>query len=221
MCRRRFLVESKSLKLYLAQFPQSRRLPRGLHRRHRQEAVRAAQAEMAAHRRLLVSARRHSDRRVLAGRQVAEGCLGARPGCRALSRARLNRRRVRPPQPMRAGEADADQHDSTEQQDRRNARWSTGPRRRPPARPPGQERKRTNAAPWPSRARPAPVRWHRSGSRRAAYRSRSRAARNWRTRPANGKRAAITVRQRPNAAPPNCIMRLSPSRGSSRDTNAP
>ena len=90
----RFLVELKSLKLYLEQLPQSRRLPRGLHRRHRQETVRAAQAEISAHRRLLVSARRHADRRVLAGGQIAEGRLAAaRPGRRALSRARLNRRK--------------------------------------------------------------------------------------------------------------------------------
>ena len=69
-------------------------------------------------------------------------------------------------------------------------------RRRRPAPPPGRERRRTNAAPWPSRARPAPVRWHRSGCSRAACRSRSRAARNWRTRPATAARSAITTRQK-------------------------
>ena len=44
-CRARWLVELKSLKLYLEQLPQSRRLPRGLHGRDRQEARGAAQAE--------------------------------------------------------------------------------------------------------------------------------------------------------------------------------
>src|SRR6195256_3591117 len=44
---------------------------------------------MAAHRRLLVSARRHPDRRVLANRQIAEGYVDSRSGRRALSRAGL------------------------------------------------------------------------------------------------------------------------------------
>src|ERR1700704_1004736 len=44
---------------------------------------------MAAHRRLLVSARRHPDRRVLANRQIAEGHVDSRSGRRALSRAGL------------------------------------------------------------------------------------------------------------------------------------
>ena len=67
------LVESKSLKLYLEQFPQSWRVPRGMHGRDREETGRAAEAEMAAHRRLLSSARRHADRRVLAGGEAPAG----------------------------------------------------------------------------------------------------------------------------------------------------
>ena len=62
------------------QLPQSRRVPRGLHGRDRQETGRAAEAEMAAHRRLFPSARRHADRRVLAGGKVAVRRLGARSG---------------------------------------------------------------------------------------------------------------------------------------------
>src|SRR6185295_11380521 len=62
------------------QLPQSWHLPRGLHGRDRKAAGEAAGAEMAAHRRLFLSARRHADRRVLAIRQTAEGCLGAGPG---------------------------------------------------------------------------------------------------------------------------------------------
>ena len=86
----RWLLESKSLKLYLTSFRNRGRLPRGLHGRHRQAALRALEAEMAAHRRLLVSARRHPHRRVLAGRPLAQGPMGARPGRLALSRARLH-----------------------------------------------------------------------------------------------------------------------------------
>src|SRR5437870_5457828 len=69
------------------ELPQSRRVPRGLHGCDRQDTGRAAQAEMAAHRRLLVSARRHADRRVLAGRKAASRRLGPGPGRRAVSGA--------------------------------------------------------------------------------------------------------------------------------------
>jgi 7-cyano-7-deazaguanine reductase len=67
-----WLVESKSLKLYLARSaitaPSTRIAPW-----RSASARRAAQAEMAAHRRLLVSARRHPDRRVLADRKPPKG----------------------------------------------------------------------------------------------------------------------------------------------------
>jgi hypothetical protein len=49
-------------------FSQPWRVPRRLHRCHRQKTFSAAQAEMAAHRRLLVSARRNADRCILANR---------------------------------------------------------------------------------------------------------------------------------------------------------
>src|SRR3954451_21463424 len=49
---------------------------------------------MAADRRLLVSARRHSDRRVLADWKIAERGVGSGPRRRALSRARLRLHRV-------------------------------------------------------------------------------------------------------------------------------
>src|SRR4051812_4481014 len=49
---------------------------------------------MAAHRRLLVSARRHSDRRVLADWKIAERGVGSGPRRRALSRAGLRLHRV-------------------------------------------------------------------------------------------------------------------------------
>ena len=50
------------------ELPQPRRVPRGLHGFDRPAHRRRDQAEVAAHRRLLVSARRHPDRRVLADR---------------------------------------------------------------------------------------------------------------------------------------------------------
>ena len=86
----RFLVESKSLKLYLASFRNHGAFHEDCTVAIGKTAVRAAQAEMAAHRRLLVSARRHADRRVLAAGQIAGRRLGAGPGRRALSRARLD-----------------------------------------------------------------------------------------------------------------------------------
>ena len=62
-------------------------------------------AALAAHRRLLVSARRHADRRVLADRRAARGAVAARPGRRALSRPGMSRTtpvRKRPPGTRRA-----------------------------------------------------------------------------------------------------------------------
>ena len=79
----KFLLESKSLKLYLFSFRNQDAFHEDCTVAHRQAALWLPQAEMVAHRRLLVSARRHSDRRVLAGGKIAEGCLGARPGRRA------------------------------------------------------------------------------------------------------------------------------------------
>src|SRR5215213_3852306 len=71
------------------QLPQPRRLPRGLHRRDRQAPGGAARAAVSAHRRLLVPARRHADRRILADRRAAEDRVAARSGRGALPRARL------------------------------------------------------------------------------------------------------------------------------------
>src|SRR5947207_1236464 len=65
--------------------PQSRRLSRGRHGGGRQTARNAARAALAAHWRLLVSARRHADRCILAIRQVAGRRLGAGPGRCGLS----------------------------------------------------------------------------------------------------------------------------------------
>ena len=91
----RFLVESKSLKLYLNSFRNHGAFHERLHRRYRKKAIRAAEAEVAAHRRLLVSAWRHADRCVLAGRKIAQRRMGARSGRRALPRTRLTFRDLR------------------------------------------------------------------------------------------------------------------------------
>ena len=75
-CPAKSLVESKSLKLFLASFPQHGRIPRGLHRHHRQARRGGDQAQISAHRGLLVSARRHSHRRVLADGAVCRKTSG-------------------------------------------------------------------------------------------------------------------------------------------------
>ena len=92
----RQIVESKSLKLFLVLVPQPSRLPRGGHRRHRPAAGRGDEAALAQDRRLLVSARRHPDRRLLADRRAAGGPLGPRPGRRPLSRPGLGLEDRRP-----------------------------------------------------------------------------------------------------------------------------
>ena len=74
------------------ELPQSRRLPRGLHAADRpSDLVAALTPQLAAHRRLLVSARRHTDRRLLADRRAARRPVAARPGRAALSRAWVRR----------------------------------------------------------------------------------------------------------------------------------
>ena len=92
---RRLLVESKSLKLFLGAFRNHGAFHEDCTRRDRQAPGRPAQAALAADRRLLVSARRHADRRVLADRPPAGGPVAAGPGCAALSRARLRFRSSR------------------------------------------------------------------------------------------------------------------------------
>ncbi len=66
----RRLLESKSLKLYPRELPQHGCLPRGLHCQHREAGGLGDQAQIPANRRVLVSARRHPDRRLLADRQL-------------------------------------------------------------------------------------------------------------------------------------------------------
>ena len=85
------IVESKSLKLFLTAFRNHGAFHEACTVRIAERLVGALSGQMAAHRRLLVSARRHADRRVLADRRAAVGPVAAGPGRRALSRARLTR----------------------------------------------------------------------------------------------------------------------------------
>ena len=91
----KWIVESKSLKLYLMSFRNHGAFHEDCTVRIGKDLVGAAQATLAQNRRLLVSARRHPDRRLLAERQAAEGGVAPRPGRRPLSRPRL-RTRSRP-----------------------------------------------------------------------------------------------------------------------------
>ena len=85
-----WLVESKSLKLYLNSFRNHGAFHEECTVAIGKKLAASAEAEMAAHRRLFPSARRHADRCVLAGGQAADWCLGARPGRQHLSRARID-----------------------------------------------------------------------------------------------------------------------------------
>src|ERR1700728_2742477 len=62
-----------------------------MYRCDRQETRQTPDAEMAPNRRLFPSARRHADRRVLAGGEAPGGDLGARSGHQPLSGARIAR----------------------------------------------------------------------------------------------------------------------------------
>ncbi len=68
----KWIVESKSLKLYLLSFRNHGAFHEDCTRANRQGARRDAQAALAEDRRLLVSARRHPDRRLLADRASPE-----------------------------------------------------------------------------------------------------------------------------------------------------
>ena len=84
-----WLLESKSLKLYVASFRNHGAFHEDCTVMIGKRIAAEIKPKWLAHRRLLVSARRHPDRRVLADRQTAQGHVGARPGRRALSRAGL------------------------------------------------------------------------------------------------------------------------------------
>ena len=85
-----FLVESKSLKLFLGSFRNHGAFHEDCTLTIAKRVDRRDQARLAAHRRLLVSARRHADRRVLSDRRAAGRAVAARSRRGALSRARLS-----------------------------------------------------------------------------------------------------------------------------------
>ena len=85
----KWLVESKSLKLYLWSFRNHGAFHEDCTIRIGKDLVGCNQAPLAQDRRLLVPARGHADRRFLAERQAAERRLAARSGRRPLSRAWL------------------------------------------------------------------------------------------------------------------------------------
>ena len=84
-----WLVESKSLKLYLGSFRDHGAFHEDCTIGIAKASGGRARAALAAHRRLLVPARRHADRRLLADRRPAPRAVAARPGGRPLSRAGL------------------------------------------------------------------------------------------------------------------------------------
>ena len=83
------IVESKSLKLFLGGFRNHAAFHEDCTVGIGQRLVDEMQPAVAAHRRLLVSARRHSDRRVLAVGRAARRPVAARPGRPAVPRTRL------------------------------------------------------------------------------------------------------------------------------------
>ena len=87
-----WLVESKSLKLYLASFRNHGAFHEDCTVAIGKRIAALLEPALPAHRRLLVPARRHADRRVLADRHAPRRRVAARPGRRALPRARLSRR---------------------------------------------------------------------------------------------------------------------------------
>ena len=74
------LVESKSLKLYLASFRDHRGFHEDCTLAIAKKITAAAATAVAAHRRLLVSARRHPDRHLLADGSPAPGAVAPRAG---------------------------------------------------------------------------------------------------------------------------------------------
>ena len=86
---RDWIVESKSLKLFFAAFRNHGAFHEACTMRIAARVVGVSRSCVAAHRRLLVSARRHADRRVLANRRGAGWRLDPAAGSSALSWPRL------------------------------------------------------------------------------------------------------------------------------------
>ncbi len=76
----KYIVESKSLKLFLGSFRNHGAFHEDCTLAIAQARDRSDQAQMAPDRRLLVSARRHADRHLLADWRAAQGFVAARSG---------------------------------------------------------------------------------------------------------------------------------------------
>ena len=85
----KWMIESKSLKLFMFSFRNHGSFHESTTVMIGKRLVEALEPRWLQDRRLLVSARRHADRRVLADRRAAQGRVAARSGRRALSRPRL------------------------------------------------------------------------------------------------------------------------------------
>ena len=99
-----------------------RRLPRGLHHGNRREISQPSGSRMVAHRRLLVSQRRHSYRCVLAIQCSAVRRLGAGAGRAPLSRAWLEHGRAERNVQSRES-AIQQKHSNAEHRDAYNRHW--------------------------------------------------------------------------------------------------
>ncbi len=86
---RDWIVESKSLKLYLTSFRNHGAFHEACTMAIAERLIGAARSGVAAHRRLLVSARRHPDRRVLADRRAAGRGMDPATGRGAVSWPRM------------------------------------------------------------------------------------------------------------------------------------
>ena len=140
------------------QLPQPRRLPRGLHGRHRQDADRACSSRNGCAS-AATGIRAAACRSTCSGRPASlpKGVWVPDQGV-APYRGRGYRGRRRPTQPQRASQPAPTSITAPTNKTGVMPMPLDSPAHRPPARPPARERRKTNVAPWPSRARPAPAR---------------------------------------------------------------
>ena len=111
----KWLIESKSLKLYLASFRNHGAFHEDCTVAIGKKLDLISEAEISADRRVLVSARRHADRCVLADGKIAGRRVAAGPGRGALPRPRLG---GRTPQIVAANQSRSGKHDGAGQQHR-------------------------------------------------------------------------------------------------------
>ncbi len=101
----KWILEFEIAEALSHELPQPRRLSRGLHGQDRQGYRCGGETPLAQDRRLLVSARRHPDRRLLADRASSERLVDSGARRRAVPRARVARET---PSPALLGKVEAD-----------------------------------------------------------------------------------------------------------------